>query len=436
VNRSSDTRPNILFICTDQQFAGAMSCAGNGDLHTPAMDSLAASGVRFAQTYCTQPLCTPSRASLATGLMPHQLSVVGNGDGIPEQYRPHETGTLLSAAGYDCAYGGKWHVPKMSMEEGHGFSRIHPFGDHGLADFCIDFLRQSHDQPFFLTANFDNPHNICEWARNEPLPWGEIERVPEEQCPPLPANFATMPDEPQLLNWVRAGQLGIHPTGGWSPALWRQYRHAYYRLCEKVDAEIGRILQALHETGQEQNTVVIFTSDHGDGLGAHGWNQKWALWEEAVRVPLIVSQSGVTLAGGVDREHLVSNGLDLLPTLCDYAGIAPPAHAPGHSLRGLAEGRQQESWRDELVVETCWREPWDERSFRNASGRVLRTDRYKYVVYSWGQHREQLFDLESDPGEMVNLATCVRYQPVLVEHRDRLARWCEATGDGFRTVSS
>jgi arylsulfatase A-like enzyme len=428
---SPSTRPNILLICTDQQFAGAMSCAGNSDLHTPAMDSLAATGVRFTRTYCTQPLCTPSRASLMTGLMPHQLGVAGNQAGIPAELRPHELGALLAAAGYHCAYGGKWHLPTMSMEADHGFHQTHPFGDADLAGFCADVIRQPRREPFFLVACFDNPHNICEWARNEPLPWGEVPRVPEEECPCLPANFAGMPDEPQLLNWVRGGQPGIHPTAGWSPGLWRHYRHAYYRLCEKVDAELGRILQALRDSGQEQNTVVIFTSDHGDGLGAHGWNQKWALWEEVVRVPLIVSWPGVTSAGEIDDEHLVSNGLDVLPTICDYAGVECPAHAPGANLRPLAEGRPPDTWRDALVTVTNWHAPWDERALRNARGRMLRTDRYKYVVYSWGQFREQLFDLQNDPGEMVNLASSARHRPLLLEHRSRLRQWCDEHSDDF-----
>ncbi len=157
-------------------------------------------------------------------------------------------------------------------------------------------------------------------------------------------------------------------------------------LTEKVDAEIGIVLAALARDRTGEKHLVIFTSDHGDMDGAHRLEHKSVPYEESARVPLIVSWPGHTKAGWVDREHLGSVGLDLIPTLCDFAGIEKPNHLLGRSVRPIAEGKTVSSWRSCLAVEgTAWR--------------MIRTARYKYVVYEEGQRREQLIDLEKDPGK-------------------------------------
>jgi arylsulfatase A-like enzyme len=143
---------------------------------------------------------------------------------------------------------------------------------------------------------------------------------------------------------------------------------------------------------------------------AHRLEHKAVLYEESARVPLLVSWKGVTRAGLVDREHLVSTGLDLIPTLCDFAGIPVPSELKGRSVRELAEGREPKSWRESLVVE-------------NGRSRMLRTSRHKYVVYESGSRREQLIDLGQDPGEMKNLALDPSCADVLKEHRRLLKKW-------------
>jgi arylsulfatase A-like enzyme len=335
-------RPNILYIFTDQQSAFALGCMGNPDLATPAMDSLAETGRLFVQTYCTQPLCTPSRASMFTGLLPHQCGPTRNGAPIGPQHRGRELAHVLARAGYVCAYGGKWHVPEAEMPEDndHGFRKICGFDDLRLADTCVSFFRERRAQPFFLVASFDNPHNICEWGRSQCLPWGPIgEPPPPDECPALPANFHVARFEPEIIRIEQRAHWAIYPTVDYTDDDWRRHRWAYYRLVEKVDQQIGIMLDGLRKTGLERETVVIFSSDHGDGHGAHQWNQKSVLYEEAVRVPLIISWKGVTTGGVPDAEHLVSNGLDLFRTVCDYAGVDVPPGLPGLSLRPLAEGR-------------------------------------------------------------------------------------------------
>ena len=157
-------------------------------------------------------------------------------------------------------------------------------------------------------------------------------------------------------------------------------------LTERVDAQIARILEAVKESGQEENTVIIFSSDHGDLDASKKMEHKTAFYEEATKVPLIVSWPGVTQAGAVDNEHLISNGLDLLPTLCDYAGANVPEDLSGISFKSLSEGKQPETWRDHLYIESEF-------------GTATCVSDHKYALYHEGMHREQLYDLANDPYE-------------------------------------
>ena len=212
MNADARTRPNVLLITTDQQAALAVGAAGNPDLSTPAMDALGERGVRFERAYCTFPLCTPSRASLYTGRMPYEVGADYNNKAIAPEFRSRELGNLMAAAGYDCAYGGKWHVPEIEIGDGHGFTRICGFDDWALADRCIDFLRTPRSAPFFLVASFDNPHNICEHSRQQRLPWGPVPQVPVGECPNLPANFEVPAYEPYLIKQERALKPGSELT--------------------------------------------------------------------------------------------------------------------------------------------------------------------------------------------------------------------------------
>ena len=285
--------PNIIYIVTDQQTASAMSCMGNDDLHTPNMDKLAESGVLFRNAYCSTPLSGPARAAMFTGYTSHEVGLARNGTPIPDSLRTRTLGTLMQDAGYDCIYAGKWHVHTASMpDKEFGFTTIHPHSDNGLAEACVDFLEQKHTKPFFLVAGFDNPHNICEYARSQNLPWGNIEDLPQNEWPGLPLNFAKNPYDADVISYEQSLNYSVYPTRNYTPDDWRRYRSLYYRLVEKVDAEIGKILNAVDKQDLWKNTVVIFTSDHGDGVGAHHWNQKSALYEEVVNIPLIVTLPG------------------------------------------------------------------------------------------------------------------------------------------------
>jgi arylsulfatase A-like enzyme len=195
-----------------------------------------------------------------------------------------------------------------------------------------------------------------------------------------------------------------------------------------VDARIGQVLTALGSAGLENNTLVVFSTDHGDCQGAHGWNQKTILFEEAARVPCILSWKGFTRPSV--SERLVNTGIDFLPTLCDYAGIPRPGGLPGISLKRPDDTRQFVVVSNHMVqgAEINGRKP-------EPQGRMLRSRRYKYTVYSEGERRESLVDLEEDPGEMRNLAGKPGSAQVLKEHRAMLAEWCRKYGDRFPLVT-
>ena len=431
-------RPNILVIMTDQQSAHMMSCAGNGSLRTPALDRLSASGVRFNRAYATNPVCVPSRFSLQTGRMPSSIGMKWNEDlPVPDAVIQQSLGPLFHAAGYETVYAGKVHLPGALKDiETNGYRRLTTDYRRDMADACAEFIKQPHEKPFFLFASFVNPHDICYLAINDALrlqgrpPFDNTasetcEAVADEvrtkepgarpKLPPLPDNHAVCQTEPQaittdyLTHEYHGALYRRHARDEWGETEWRIFRYVYRRLCEMVDAHIGRVLDAVRDAGLEKDTLIVFTSDHGDMDGAHKMQHKSVLYEEAARVPMILSRKGVLPEGVVDDDSLVSNGLDLLPTLCDAAGIKTPDGLHGRSLLQLAATGKDPGWRDAVVVESL-------------HGRMLTTGRFKYSVYFSGDNREQLVDLEDDPGEMINLAGDETVEKRLGRHGGRPSR--------------
>ena len=440
----SSSEPNVLLILTDQQTIRAMSTAGNRLLHTPSMDYLALSGVRFERSYCTAPICGPSRSSLISGCMPHETGVNWNenstGPDIPN------LGHCFREAGYRTVWAGKWHLPGMFPHKFHpeqkevpGFELLKlPFDfssprwmrgnetDSPVTDAALDFLRNYRaSEPFLLSVSYHNPHDICffpaETADFPPPPQGV-------SLPPLPANHEPSEPEPEFVQQRRLidhyGQE-VLKARSWNRDQWRAYIYHYYRLVERVDAEIGKVIRLIRAQGLSDRTLIAFTSDHGDGVAAHKWTTKLCFYEEAVAVPLVLCWPGEIASGRVDTQHLVS-GIDLVPTVCDFAGIPVPPRVRGASLRSIL-GDHPGKWRDFVVVELA-----DDNRDKSRKGRAVITAGYKYAVYSGGVNREQLFDRANDPGEMKNLAFEPRMKEIRDDHLRRLRNWIQETKDDFQ----
>jgi len=414
-------RPNVLIITTDQQRVDAMSAAGNKWTKTPHMDSIAANGVYFRKSYCSYPLCSPSRSSLHTGRTPHEIGVDHNS--IPIDPAITISGQAFKAAGYDTGYSGKWHMPDAYPAGGiAGFEvlnktervrRLAKDVDEATMNQAVEFLKRKRDKPFFLVCSFINPHDICLLAgEDSPILKDVMDRyMPAEgaELPPLPDNFQMPGGVPDSLS-----KRNKHEQ--WDDTHWRRYRYAYCRMMEDVDRQVGQVLDALRAIGEEDNTLIVFTSDHGEGLACHHWTGKMMYFEDEVAVPLIVSWKGVTPGGRMDKDHLVST-LDVLPTICDYAGFKPPEKMRGESLRAVIE--RPDATGHEFVV--------SEMAAKGSRSFMVRTKQYKYMVFPGSTPAEMFFDLDADPGEMNNLAGKDELQGQVERHRKMLAQWKELT---------
>ena len=425
-----NSRPNILYIMSDQQSADTISCAGNPYLHTPAIDRIAVQGVRFDCAYTAFPLCVPARTAMLTSHMPHEAGVCDN---HPKRHTglPYPMlGRLMTDAGYRSQYIGKWHIPSVAETDtaSHGFDEIVFGGGYGDLDSnktikAVEFIRQSHEQPFFLTVSYNNPHDCCELSRGDDLRMETIPAPPEElsQLPPLPDNHAIPENEPEALRQFQQIMKKYLLAHKWDTKQTRQYLWGYYRLTEIVDREIGKVLEALEKTGHADNTVIIFSSDHGDGHGCHKWNQKWSLYDESARVPFIVAAPETSAPGSTDQSP-TSPMLDLMPTVLDYAGLPVPEGCRGRSVRPAVEGKSIPA-RNYVVSET---DLCDSGGLPNAPRNpcnMVRSSRFKYIVFGTGDNREQLFDMQEDPGEMNNLALSPEHRSILEKHRSMLEEW-------------
>ena len=403
---SQPTPPNVLLVLTDQLGLDAISAHGCPDVQTPHIDRLVSRGVTFMESHSTNPVCSPARSSLLTGRMPVETGVITNGR--PIHANCPNMGQWFRQSGYETLYCGKWHLPAGRPAEIPGFSVL-PAGqgqgdlmDNVVSRSCEAFLRgRSGTQPFLFVASLLQPHDICYWAIQDKtlvpkqLPFPQL----RDQLPPLPPNHKARPPAPEKLDRLKFDRF--------SDEQWRYYIYVYYRQVEMVDADIGRMLDALDATGLAGNTIVVLTSDHGEGRGRHSHVQKWYPYEESVKVPLVVSCPGRVAENHQDAD-LVS-GLDVMSTLCDFADIKAPPKARGRTLRPLLE-RKPVEWREFVSSE------------HHVVGRMIRTDRYKYVRYQ-DDPVEQLFDMKDDPWETKNLYDDSKYRSVVQDHRQLLTGW-------------
>jgi arylsulfatase A-like enzyme len=455
-------KPNILLIFTDQQNASMLSAAGNKDLNTPAMDFLANQGMRFSQAYCTSPVCGPARSSIVSGRMPHETGVDWNGQSMKEDVL--NTGEIFRSAGYQTVWGGKWHLPESypyaSQKTIRGFDVL-PFWDRNekqwflgaetdppLTKAAVNYINNyDKKKPLFLAISYHNPHDICFYPRKagwvsendsllEVRHYGFKHKLPAvvgthpdhfDDLPSLPFNHEIDPDEPEFITEKRKNhhEYGVETqlaNTEFGEKEWQGYLNAYNKLTELVDIEISQVLDALKSNGMWENTMIVFTSDHGDGAAAHKWAAKLSLYEESSKIPMIVVYPGEIPAGKSNETHPISQ-IDILPTMLDYAQIEPDVDFTGKSLRTIIEDPTA-NWRDFVVVELADFKPDPTRK-----GRMLRKAQYKYNIYSTGE--EQLFNLRTDPGEMQNLNANPEFSEIREDCRNRLKLWAESTNDDF-----
>lgn len=443
----NNLRPNILFIFTDEHSMGKSGCYGDRTVKTPAIDSLAATGVRFTKSYCTTPLCAPSRASLQTGRMPHVTGVNNNWTGGQDWNLP-TIGQVVRKAGYACAWVGKTHLGcyyPLTDELIPGYENLNVQGamqeysekeprplyaynvgmdvDEPVTKEAIAYLKRKHDRPFFLAVSIMNPHDICFWEKIKDQDGWPVPPEDRSLLPPLPVNHQPPNDEPK---WVRDRRPSRAMK--WTEEEWRIYLDAYHHYIEHADANIGLILNALREARLEESTVIIYTSDHGEGSAAHKWRHKTGPYDDPVAVPFIVSWRRKTPAGAVDSSHLVS-GLDVFSTVCGYAGIEPPEGTEGINLKLLIEDPNGQPGRNFMVTELGTIDGPPENPRSGGLGRIIRTHDFKYVRLDTNE--EMLFNMKTDPGETTNLAPDRKHAGTLAELRSILRKWIADTGDHF-----
>ena len=434
----AQNKPNIIIVMTDQENIDTLSCYG-GQLRTPNIDKLATNGVRFAKNYVTCPLCVPSRASIWTSLYPHQLGLLNpesNSNGVVhvnddgrDISLPTEAQTLSDLAnenGYRTAYFGKWHLGNENTKQ-HGFQTfktelrgsyeqklsetnkisfnegtdrleqqgLEPFElqeDTVMTDLAINFLEDSSkdlEKPFFLVLSMRFPHDPYS---------GPFDDFVNPEYIKLPVSVKdTLINKPMSQRRGAARELFSKEIGKEiSDRETKKLREIYARylgLMHLVDLNVGRLLEKLNSLSIEKNTVIVFTSDHGDMMGAHGMFFKGLfMYEEVTRVPLIISWPGHLPKGKV--VNTLTSMIDLTPTLLDIMEIEKPNHMVGESMRQLWD--YSHNIRNTIFIELF--ESYGEW------GPIfcIRTEKFKYNWYAGDD--DELYDIESDPNELNNIA--------------------------------
>ena len=472
-----DDRPNILILMADQLKATALGLYGNRDVPTPNLERLAESGILYRRHYVAAPLCVPSRVAFWTGMYPHNTGVRHNQVLMPED-RVHYA-RLLSDAGYRMALIGKDHCFQGSdkdlfttrMEAGHAglastsadsdaravaeslsdqsfnesvtHSATIPYPPEActssrIAAKTAEYLKESADSPeapFCAWVSFPDPHHPLA----APEPYASM--YPPESIDMPPQMAGDLEDKMERLRVYRH-VMGLDRT---SEEELRRAVAMYYGMIRYLDDAIGAILDTLEETGAAENTIVVFTADHGDYAGEHGLMLKSGTFYDCMtRVPLIVSWPG-GLESGVIREELVSN-IDIMPTVASLIGLDVAEPVYGRLLPGAGGTGREAVFAEhgaggprvlmsDLKNYPDYTDPNPVVHFRmmharSAEGRpkMIRTDRWKYV-YDPMDPVDELYDMEADPWELTNLAGQSSMASIRQELRDRLLRWAVMTED-------
>ncbi|MBI2947425.1 MAG: sulfatase [Verrucomicrobia bacterium] len=431
-------RPNVLFIAVDDM-NNDLGCYGHPLVKSPNIDRLARMGVKFDRAYCQFPLCSPSRSSLMTGLRPSQTRVFNLQyhfrQGLPDVVTLSQ---LFKNNGYFAARVGKiyhygnpgqigtsglddppsWNVainpagrdktviemnilnytPKRGLGSAMCYlsdaeGKDHEHTDGKVAQETIQLLEAHKDKPFFIAAGFYKPHT----PYVAPKKYFDLYPIDSIKLPAIPADQQSTAPKPALASNSPWPYFGVTEDQA------RECKRAYYATISFVDAQIGKVLEAVDRLKLWDNTVVVFWSDHGYHLGEHGLWMKQSLFEESARVPLIIVAPGAKAKGKPSPR--VVEFVDLYPTLADLTGLTPPKNLAGTSLRPLLNNPNRR---------------WNRPAFTQVQrgqfpGYSARTERWRYIEWDDGTKGTQLYDHKTDPRELKNLASDPKYAKVAAE---------------------
>jgi arylsulfatase A-like enzyme len=422
-------QPNILWICTDQQRYDTIHALGNSHIRTPNLDRLVAQGVAFTHAHCQSPICTPSRASFLTGMYPSTIHACINGNDHWDEAAPLIAKTLADT-GYGCALAGKFHLSSAMAHEPElrpkddgyrrfwyshaphqGIGKGNQYTDwltsigqdykklkkkYGYipaqwhqttwcADRAIEFMKEERKDPWLCSVNIYDPHGPFD------PPQEYVDRFDIESLPKPLFRESDLAAQQRLAGIMFQGKVKrpAYPDAKLTLA-------KYWAQIELIDENVGRMLETLEETGQRENTVVIFTSDHGEMAGDHGLNKKGCrFYEGLVRVPLVFSWPK-RFKEGLRSDALVEL-LDIAPTLLELNGLPVPETMHGRSLLPILTGQADPGRHRDFVRCEYYEVLEGPRSYAT----MLRTREYKLVNYHGHEHGE-LFDLSKDPDEFEN----------------------------------
>jgi arylsulfatase A-like enzyme len=481
-------KPNLLFLYTDEQAIDTLAAYGNHQIEMPNLNKLSDECTVFEQAYVTQPVCTPSRSSLLTGLYPHANGCIENN--IPLKADTPCFPELLNDKEYKTAHFGKWHLGDEIFKQ-HGFDEwvsiedsYFPFYSKGhdknqksnyhdfltkngfrpsrgswfrrgetarfpeefskpafLANESIRFIENNRDKPFALFVNFLEPHMPFFGPRDDQYDPKDI---------PLPSNFNHNLNEMNPFKtrffadkYKESGFNGIDLS---SEDGWKRLRANYWGLCSLVDTYIGKIIDKLKECYLYDDTIIVFTSDHGDMMGAHGLLAKCVMFEEAVRVPFFVKLNGQK--NGHKVKGPVSQ-IDIIPTLLDAMNKNIPEHLQGKSLKALVENGGLVPADNDVFIEWTgiegtvggyaipekFKKTVPDREilykYLGAETRTIITqENWKYNYSPLGE--DELYDLNKDSNELNNLAFELSHQKRIIKLREKINIWREETTDVLR----
>jgi len=441
--RSAASRPrNVIFILTDDHRYDAMGfLKGQKWLQTPHMDAMARDGVHFKNAFVTTALCSPSRATILTGVYAHRHKIVDNNTPIPPgtTFFPQ----YLQKAGYKTGFFGKWHMGNVSDDPQPGFDRWVSFLGQGtylpsknglnvdgkrvpqkgyitdeLTGYALDWLKQlRRDQPYFLYLSHKAVHSEFIPAERHK---GRYAKEVFEYPATMAASGTMARGRPMWVQNQRNSWHGVDFPYH-SDLDIAEYYKRYAETLLAVDESLGRVMEALRERGELDSTLVIYMGDNGFAFGEHGLIDKRTAYEESMRVPML-ARCPELFGRGKTVEAMVAN-LDIMPTVLDAAGLTPPPGLDGASLLPLVRG-EASGWRKELLYEYYW-----ERNFPHTPTiHALRTDRYKYIRVHGLWDIDELYDLQSDPLESNNLIFSKEHAPVVRSMNQRLFEILEQTG--------